>query len=44
MRQPPHRIWTLIVASLGVFMTALDTPVGTTALPMSAFALATEAN
>ncbi len=44
MKQPPQRNRTLIVASLGVFMTALDTPVVTTALPMSAFAPATEVN
>lgn len=28
-----HRTWTLVLASLGVFMTALDTLVVTTALP-----------
>src|SRR6267154_5905389 len=30
---PPRRTWTLVLASLGVFMTALDTLVVTTALP-----------
>ncbi|MDQ4048991.1 MAG: MFS transporter [Actinomycetota bacterium] len=30
----PHKVWTLVVASLGVFMTALDTLVVTTALPV----------
>src|SRR6266481_245390 len=30
----PHRGWTLVLASLGVFMTALDTLVVTTALPV----------
>jgi EmrB/QacA subfamily drug resistance transporter len=30
----PRRIWTLVLASLGVFMTALDTLVVTTALPV----------
>src|SRR5258705_10357193 len=29
-----RKVWTLVLASLGVFMTALDTLVGTTALPM----------
>ncbi|MGI8825284.1 MAG: MFS transporter [Chloroflexota bacterium] len=31
---PPRQIWTLVLASLGVFMTALDTLVVTTALPV----------
>jgi len=30
----PHRGWTLVLASLGLFMTALDTLVVTTALPV----------
>ena len=30
----PHRTWTVVLASLGVFMTALDTLVVTTALPV----------
>jgi EmrB/QacA subfamily drug resistance transporter len=30
----PHRVWTLVLASLGVFMVALDTLVVTTALPV----------
>src|SRR5947209_18958940 len=30
----PRRIWTLVLASLGVFMTALDKLVVTTALPV----------
>src|SRR5947209_7998753 len=34
LRQPSHRAWTLVLASLGVFMTALDTLVVTTALPV----------
>jgi EmrB/QacA subfamily drug resistance transporter len=29
----PHKTWTIVVASLGVFMTALDTLVVTTSLP-----------
>ena len=29
----PHRTWTIVLASLGVFMTALDTLVVTTSLP-----------
>src|SRR5882762_5094924 len=29
----PHKTWTVVLASLGVFMTALDTLVVTTALP-----------
>src|ERR671939_2224382 len=33
-RRPPHKGWTLVIASLGVFMTALDTLVVTTALPV----------
>src|SRR3954470_14594467 len=33
-RSPPHQGWTLVLASLGVFMTALDTLVVTTALPV----------
>jgi EmrB/QacA subfamily drug resistance transporter len=32
--RPPHKGWTLALASLGVFMTALDTLVVTTALPV----------
>jgi len=31
---PPHRVWTLVLASLGLFMVALDTLVVTTALPV----------
>ena len=31
---PPHKGWTLILASLGLFMVALDTLVVTTALPV----------
>jgi MFS family permease len=31
---PPHKAWTLVLASLAVFMTALDTLVVTTALPV----------
>src|SRR5919198_5664816 len=30
----PHKTWTLVLASLGVFMTALDTLVVATALPV----------
>src|SRR6266436_2264710 len=30
----PHKTWTVILASLGVFMTALDTLVVTTSLPV----------
>ncbi len=30
----PHRVWTLVLASMGLFMTALDTLVVTTALPV----------
>jgi EmrB/QacA subfamily drug resistance transporter len=33
-RAAPRQIWTLVLASLGVFMTALDTVVVTTALPV----------
>ena len=33
-RRPAHKGWTLVIASLGVFMTALDTLVVTTALPV----------
>jgi MFS family permease len=29
----PHKTWTVVLASLGVFMTALDTLVVTTSLP-----------
>src|SRR5882762_1315800 len=29
----PHKTWTVVLASIGVFMTALDTLVVTTALP-----------
>ncbi len=32
--RPPHQVWTLVLASLGLFMTALDTLVVTTALPV----------
>jgi EmrB/QacA subfamily drug resistance transporter len=37
--QAPHRGWTVVLASLGVFMTALDTLVVTTALPVIRTAL-----
>src|SRR5437588_1136042 len=30
----PNKTWTIVLASLGVFMTALDTLVVTTALPV----------
>src|SRR3954468_15473152 len=30
----PHKAWTVVLASLGVFMVALDTLVVTTALPV----------
>src|SRR3954462_6684758 len=30
----PHKAWTLVLASLGIFMVALDTLVVTTALPV----------
>jgi EmrB/QacA subfamily drug resistance transporter len=30
----PHKVWTIVLASLGVFMTALDTLVVTTSLPV----------
>src|SRR6059036_1473997 len=30
----PHKVWTLVLASLGLFMVALDTLVVTTALPV----------
>jgi EmrB/QacA subfamily drug resistance transporter len=33
-QQAPHKAWTLVLASLGVFMTALDTLVVTNALPV----------
>jgi EmrB/QacA subfamily drug resistance transporter len=33
-QEPSHKAWTLVLASLGVFMTALDTLVVTTALPV----------
>src|SRR3954463_9410070 len=33
-RRSPHQGWTIVLASLGVFMTALDTLVVTTALPV----------
>ncbi|HEY6380026.1 MAG TPA: MFS transporter [Candidatus Dormibacteraeota bacterium] len=33
-RSAPHKAWTLAIASLAVFMTALDTLVVTTALPV----------
>jgi EmrB/QacA subfamily drug resistance transporter len=32
--QSPHQMWTIVLASLGVFMTALDTLVVTTSLPV----------
>ena len=32
--RPPHKGWTLALASLGLFMVALDTLVVTTALPV----------
>ena len=32
--QAPHQVWTLVLASLGLFMVALDTLVVTTALPV----------
>jgi EmrB/QacA subfamily drug resistance transporter len=35
----PHQFWTLVIASLGLFMTALDTLVVTTALPVLRIAL-----
>src|SRR5260370_39096244 len=35
----PHQLWTLVIASLGLFMTALDTLVVTTALPVLRVAL-----
>src|SRR6202165_5163030 len=31
---PPHKTWTIVLASIGVFMTALDTLVVTTSLPV----------
>src|ERR687888_393064 len=34
VQRTPHQIWTLVIASLGVFMTALDTLVVTTSLPV----------
>jgi MFS family permease len=37
--QRPHQGWTIVLASLGVFMTALDTLVVTTALPVMRVAL-----
>ncbi len=33
-QRPPHKAWTLVVAGLAAFMTALDTLVVTTALPV----------
>src|SRR3954468_5906816 len=33
-KHAPHQGWTIVLASLGVFMTALDTLVVTTALPV----------
>src|SRR3954462_8771851 len=33
-KQAPHQGWTVVLASLGVFMTALDTLVVTPALPV----------
>jgi EmrB/QacA subfamily drug resistance transporter len=33
MTRQPHKTWTVVLASLGVFMTALDTLVVTTSLP-----------
>src|SRR5438477_3229610 len=32
--EAPHKVWTLVLASLGLFMVALDTLVVTTALPV----------
>src|SRR3954453_20083923 len=37
--QMPHQGWTIVLASLGVFVTALDTLVVTTALPVMRVAL-----
>ncbi len=33
-RGGPHKTWTVVLAGLGVFMTALDTLVVTTSLPV----------
>src|SRR3979411_2385737 len=33
-RRAPHQTWTVVLASVGVFMTALDTLVVTTSLPV----------
>src|SRR2546421_12830461 len=33
-RDEPHKTWTVVLASLGVFMTALDALVVTTSLPV----------
>src|ERR1700730_17897696 len=33
-RHAPHKTWTIVLASIGVFMTALDTLVVTTSLPV----------
>jgi MFS family permease len=33
-QRPPHKAWTLVLAALAAFMTALDTLVVTTALPV----------
>src|SRR5262249_60676662 len=33
-RGEPHKTWTVVLAGLGVFMTALDTLVVTTSLPV----------
>ena len=33
-RRPPHQTWTIVLAGLGIFMTALDNMVVTTALPV----------
>jgi EmrB/QacA subfamily drug resistance transporter len=33
-QEPPHKAWTLVLASLGLFMTALDNLVVATALPV----------
>src|SRR5215468_1774470 len=34
MQTTPHKAWTLVLTSLGLFMVALDTLVVTTALPV----------
>src|SRR5690348_2392259 len=33
-QQSSHKVWTIVLASLGVFMTALDTLVVSTSLPV----------